>query len=81
MMIGDEIFASERPALFHGWFSARTGRARLIKRAYGSKNQFTVSHSRSFVHLLRPPPLRTAIAITRRCPTMTTRRLPRVTAV
>ena len=39
---------------------------RLIKRAYGSKIQFAVSHSRSFVHLLRPPPLRTAIAIARR---------------
>jgi len=39
---------------------------RLIKRAYGSKIQFAVIHSRSFVHLLRPPPLRTAIAIARR---------------
>jgi hypothetical protein len=39
---------------------------RLIKRAYGSKIQFAVSHSRSFVHPLRPPPLRTAIAIARR---------------
>jgi hypothetical protein len=38
-------------------------------------------HSPSFVQRRRPAPLRTAIAIARRWPTMTTRRLPRVTAV
>jgi len=39
------------------------------------------NHSSSFVQRRRPAPLRTAIAIARRWPTMTTRRLPRVTAV
>ena len=45
------------------------------------QNQHRNNHSWSFVHRLLDPWVRTAMANALRCPTMTTRRLPRVTAV